>query len=337
MEVRWDILGHEKAKKYMENSLISKNLHHCYILLGPKGVGKEKFARLCVKSFLCSSEKSYIPCGLCIHCKYFDQGAHPDFFKIFLSLSEQGERKKNISIEQIKEVQRNLSVRPLLSNYKGVIIDSAESFSEKASNALLKTLEEPTENTIIFLITTSLRTILPTIQSRSYVIHFYSIDNNLIYEDLLTKGATRDQARLFSSLSCGIPSIAIEFFNDSKKYDEYKSSFFQCLEYITLPAYKKIIVCQKIFQKKKNFVESGDTARLLLDIWLKAIRDIMYMKLSNDTTLSNVFALEEIKPLSEKMSTKKIANIFNSIIKAKKLITENTNPTIVYENFLLQL
>jgi len=337
MGVQWDIIGHENPKKYLENSLISKTLHHSYIFLGPKGVGKEKIARRYIKSILCSSKNSAIPCALCVSCKYFDQSMHPDFFEISLQPAEQEEKKKNISIEQVKEAQKNLNTRPLISAYRGLIVDNAESLSEKASNALLKTLEEPAENTIIFLITTSLRTILPTIQSRSHIIYFYGIAQNTIYEYLLEKGVSRDNAKLFSSLSCGIPSIAMQYLKDSNKYEDYKNSFMHCLESITMPTYKKIILCQKIFQKRKNFIESGETARALLDIWLKAIHDIMHAKLSPDETPGNFFALNEIQRISEKISNKKIVSIFKNIITAKKLIEENTHPAMVYENFLLKI
>ena len=142
MGIQWDIIGHENPKKYLENSLISKALHHSYIFLGPKGVGKEKIARQYIKSILCSSKNSVIPCESCVSCKYFDQGMHPDFFEISLHPAEHEEKKKNISIEQVKEAQKSLNTRPLVSAYRGLIIDNAESLSEKASNALLKNLNK---------------------------------------------------------------------------------------------------------------------------------------------------------------------------------------------------
>ena len=115
-----------------------------------------------------------------------DLKRHPDFYEI-----KKEEDKKNISIEQIRKLREKLGLRAFLGEYKVALIDEAESMTEEANNALLKTLEEPSEKTVIILITTNARSLPQTIVSRCQIIRFLPVNRKGILEFLDNHGILR--------------------------------------------------------------------------------------------------------------------------------------------------
>lgn len=146
----------------------SEKLAHAYLLAGPSGLGKFFFASEFAKAMLCSDNKEGKACGNCSNCVLSRQG-HPD---ILVVAPQEGSR--DIKISQIRE----LSEFVLLTSHAGgprvVIVDQAHAMNSSSANALLKTLEEPTARTFLFLISDSPGALLPTIRSRCQRLQFVS-------------------------------------------------------------------------------------------------------------------------------------------------------------------
>lgn len=136
----------------------SSSLHHGILLSGPQGVGKRQLADALMQAVLCLQPTAQGPCGQCQSCKLIDAGTHPDRYVL--------ESEKQLGVDAIREAIGKLNTTAQIGRHKVLIIPAAERMTESASNALLKTLEEPTDNTYLLLLTHRVAGLLPTILSR---------------------------------------------------------------------------------------------------------------------------------------------------------------------------
>lgn len=152
-------------------------LPNALLIKGIKGVGKFDLATTYAQSLLCeSSVSSGLPCGDCDSCHWFEQGSHPDFRLLqpdILNTTEEGAEKetgkkpsREISVEQIRSLAHFASLSSHRGGHRIVLIHPAEAMNINSANALLKTLEEPTEKLLFILITHKPQQLLPTILSR---------------------------------------------------------------------------------------------------------------------------------------------------------------------------
>ncbi len=172
------ILGNDKIKKELINSVNLNKYSHSYLFLGISGIGKKLIAREFAKMILCESEEKY--CGKCKSCIEFDTNNNPDFQEI----EPDG---NNVKIEQIREMQKKIVEQPIISNKKVYIIDDADLMTREAQNCLLKTLEEPPEFANIILIGSNESNFLSTIKSRCTTIKFGEIPNEEIRQYIKNK------------------------------------------------------------------------------------------------------------------------------------------------------
>ena len=152
----------------------NEKLPHALIFKGKEGIGKYDFANIYAKSYLCQSPISnHLPCEACSSCEWFPD-SHPDFKHIAPIESDDDEsskrktvRKKNIAIHQIRELSEYLELSAHQETGRRIVlIEPADSLNQAASNALLKILEEPPENTLFILVTSQAQRLIATIRSR---------------------------------------------------------------------------------------------------------------------------------------------------------------------------
>ena len=136
----------------------ASTLHHGILLSGPQGVGKRELADALMQAILCLHPGSDGPCGECQSCKLIQAGTHPDRYVL--------ESDKQLGVDAIREAIGKLNTTAQIGRHKVLIIPAAERMTEAASNALLKTLEEPTDNTYLLLLMHRVAGLLPTILSR---------------------------------------------------------------------------------------------------------------------------------------------------------------------------
>lgn len=164
-----NLIGNQKIKDNLENSIQNNKISHSYLFIGTKGVGKILFAREFAKGILCMSDQNK-PCRQCQACISFTDNNHPDYYEMGL---EEGEN--SIKIDAIRQMQRKIQEKPIVSTKKVYVIDCSESMTKEAQNCLLKTLEEPPVFVTIILITNDENKILSTIQSRCVKMHFQNL------------------------------------------------------------------------------------------------------------------------------------------------------------------
>ena len=174
-----NIIGNEDVKKILSKMINTNNVLHSYLFTGIDGIGKKVFAKEFAKMILCMSQSK--PCNKCKSCLEFDSDNHPDFVIIDKEYDEEKKKEKSIiSINQIREMNKKISEKPITSEKKIYIINDCDAMNIEAQNALLKTLEEPPEYAVLILITSNESKLLNTIRSRCIKVSFNKIDDNSI-------------------------------------------------------------------------------------------------------------------------------------------------------------
>jgi DNA polymerase-3 subunit delta' len=187
----------------------SGRLPHALLFLGSQGVGKQNFAASLVDRMLCHQpEKRGLEeraCGKCKSCLLRISGSHPD-----LKVVERLEKKKNISIDQVREVGEFLAKRAQLDGYRCVVVSGAEEMSASAANALLKVLEEPGDQCLLILISARSGALMPTIKSRCQHLYFHVPAKDLSLRWLSPLVASPEQAQTLLAITGGAPLKALQ-------------------------------------------------------------------------------------------------------------------------------
>lgn len=193
-----EIVGHRKQLESLKLALRKDRLHHAYLFLGPDGVGKKTAALSLAMAVQCRKEE-YDFCGGCAECVRIRSGNHPD-----VRVVEPITGKKEITIQQVRELERELNYRAFSGRKKIAIVDSAALMNFSAQNALLKTLEEPPKDSLLILVSPSSGALLPTLLSRCLRLSFAPLPAEMVAAFLMTqKGLDRKKAELLAALSMG--------------------------------------------------------------------------------------------------------------------------------------
>src|SRR6201998_2744890 len=171
-----DLVGQEHVTETLANAIKKDRVAHAYIFSGARGVGKTTAARILAKALNCVHGPTAEPCGECDSCREIAAGTSLDVIEI--------DAASNRGIDQIREWREMVKYAPAASRSKVVILDEAHMLTGEASNALLKTLEEPPDRVIFVMATTQPEDLEDTIRSRSQHFHFRALTFNEITERL---------------------------------------------------------------------------------------------------------------------------------------------------------
>ena len=170
------VVGQSSLTTTLKNAIAGDKLAHAYLFCGPRGVGKTTCARIFAKTINClNPREDGESCGECESCKAFDEGRSMNIHEL--------DAASNNSVEDIRELIKQVQIPPQIGKYKVFIIDEVHMLSSQAFNAFLKTLEEPPAYVIFILATTEKHKILPTILSRCQVYDFsrMTIENTVAH------------------------------------------------------------------------------------------------------------------------------------------------------------
>ena len=224
------IIGHEKEKELIRRFLDKNYESYSFLFEGKSSIGKKLIALQTAKAFLCEKNEAF-GCNECKSCKLVldiisniyenkENPAHPDLKIVF------PENNKEIKINQIREIIEFFKVKSV--NGKVVIIDEAEKMNIEASNALLKTLEEPPENSMIILVSSNPSKLLPTILSRVKRVKFKPLKKEEIIEILKQKGFDEEKAKKLAVLSEGSLEIPVAVLDNELIY-KYAKDFYNLI------------------------------------------------------------------------------------------------------------
>ncbi|KXT84283.1 DNA polymerase III subunits gamma and tau [Streptococcus oralis] len=161
------LVGQEVVAKTLKQAVEQEKISHAYLFSGPRGTGKTSVAKIFAKAMNCPNQVDGEPCNKCYICQAVTEGSLEDVIEM--------DAASNNGVDEIREIRDKSTYAPSLARYKVYIIDEVHMLSTGAFNALLKTLEEPTQNVVFILATTELHKIPATILSRVQRFEFKSI------------------------------------------------------------------------------------------------------------------------------------------------------------------
>ena len=324
MEPFKDIIGNEDAKNYFKKAVKDKQLSHSYIFEGPYGVGKNTFALELAKFVLCENPDGDRPCNECKSCHMINAGTHPDVIQV-------EKDTKVTKVETIREnIIREIDIKPYQSDYKFIIVKSADSINIQGQNAILKTIEEPPSYGIIILACENITSLLPTIKSRCIVVRFNPITKEQMESYLETQGIMGTQQEICAKLSEGCIGVAKDILEDDN-YMTLRRESISYLEQLDRAQIMEVYDLVKTITDQKEFIEQ------ILNFWLLWYRDIMVLKVANSEDLYYKDYQKQLLDMSYKLTYNKVSQNLEFIKSAILDIRQNIYSTFVIENLLLKL
>ncbi|GAX47107.1 DNA polymerase III subunit gamma/tau [Pseudolactococcus reticulitermitis] len=187
-----EMVGQEVVARTLKNAIITDQISHAYLFSGPRGTGKTSAAKIFAKAINCPNQTDGEPCNTCEICQAVTNGSLEDVIEM--------DAASNNGVDEIRDIRDKSTYAPSRAKYKVYIIDEVHMLTTGAFNALLKTLEEPTENVVFVLATTEIQKIPATILSRVQRFAFRAITSHDITqhlaEVLTAEGVTFDEAAL---------------------------------------------------------------------------------------------------------------------------------------------
>ena len=315
------IIGHTQQKDMLRRAVANHRIAHAYLFEGAEGIGKRLVALAFARALLCEHENG---CGECIACRKVDNNIHPDVH-ILESL------ETTIKIDQVRELQQQLTLRPLEGKYKFCLIENADKFTTNAANALLKTLEEPQPNTVIILLSGQPEKLLSTIRSRCQRLPFRRLSKTQIEEvlaDRLELNAT--QIAILAALSDGSFKRALGTKQDI--YLEKRRNLIQTLSGLSAGSNIPTLTFAEELSADKDNIDD------YLDIFQAFFRDIMLLQYGRpDSDLVNLDLQELLHREAARYSAHSLQQKLSHLTKARYHLQRNVNRQLALEVMLLNI
>jgi len=321
-----DIIGQEQIKEHFRKSLETGKLSHAYIINGEKASGKEFIANLFAMALQCQGEGQK-PCGQCQSCKQTLSGNQPDIIKVA------HEKPNTIGVDDVRsQINNDIAIKPYSSPYKIYIMNEAEKMTPQAQNALLKTLEEPPEYGVIFLLTTNVNSMLQTILSRCVVLNMKPVRDEVMREYLMGQLKVPDyRAEVCIAFARGNVGKA-KMLATSEDFETIRDEAISLLKYIVdMDTTEVVAAIKKISEHQMDISDYFD----IISIWY---RDVLLYKATNDVGhLVFKNEISQIRKVAGRTSYEGIENVLLGIEKAKQRLDANVNFDLTMELLLLEI
>ena len=312
------IIGHQQIVEQLQHTVASDRIAGAYLFVGPTGVGKETVARYFAQLIFCEQEaQPPIVCGECLACRKVDSGNHPDlqFIRPEGSL---------LKIGQIRELQKQIIYEPLEASRKVYILTDVERMNAEAENCLLKTLEEPPASSVLILLTSNLRALLPTTRSRCQILQFHLMPTQELTEILVELfSVAPEQATTLAITADGAIGKAL---TQLEKGDILAEE---------VPEILKATDRLAAFRLAEHFKDNPDTLGELVT-WY---RDLLFLQQGAPNDLiTHIHSLRELQSIVPRYSRLRLQQAIQTVFDTKSLIENtNTNATLALEVMCLKL
>ena len=331
----WTIYGQDPLLQRLESSLRQRRQSHAYLLSGPPHVGKMTLAINLAQAVNCL-EGPGVPCGSCTQCTRIAAGHHADIKTLAPGQGEEGRSARTvIGIDEIKEVLRTVNLNPYEGSTGVVILDGAESMSDPAANALLKTLEEPPPQVMFLLLTANEGAVLPTIRSRCQTITLVPLSKDRMVEQLITgHQATPEQAEQLFRLSRGCLGWAIGALEDGQVLEQRQADLEKLQETLDAGLETRFTYANEV---ASLFGSDRDAAKDLLSLWLRWWRDLLLIKEGAEEFLHNKDHEDSLKSQASGLSTPEIVQFIKRLMQTLSSLDSNVSPRLAMEVLMLNI
>lgn len=314
------IIGHDRQKDILRRALSTGRLAHAYLFDGPEGIGKRLMALEVVRTVFCADGG----CGHCTACRKVDHGNHPDLHVVEPDGS-------SIKIEQIRSLQREMTFRPLEARKKVCLIEGADKMNAAAGNALLKTLEEPSGEALMILLTSRSEGVLPTIRSRCQRLPFARLPRDVMKRVLVERlELSEAEAHVLAALSGGSFQKALG--RDREFYAEQRRDILRSVTALSPGSALQLLeLAQKLVEDKERLPE-------VLEILQAFYRDLLLIHHGlPESELVNIDLLEKIHRVSSRETVPGLLRKLDALAACHRQLDRNVNRELAMDVLLLRL
>lgn len=337
------LIGNEPNKEIFRRLCKTGRLPHSLLFVGKDGTGKKQFALEAAKFFLCLDPKNFESCDRCKNCRRAsnfalpaadDKDAHQQI--IFSEHPDVGlvvPYRNNILVDTIRALEREANFLPFEAKARFFIIDEAEKMNDAAANALLKTLEEPTDSTYIFLITARPSALLPTILSRCQTIRFAPVAAEEIENFLLeSEKHSSEDARLIARIARGSIGTALEI-----DLEKFRAQRRRMLEVIEALSRRRVFSGLLRAAEELNDPKIKDEYENHLEILQVLIHDLLLLRHDSARKIVNFDLLSGLEKLSAEIPEKAVSNWLRDIETLRENLRSNLNRKIATDALFMRM
>ncbi len=318
-----EVIGQDRTVDALRRAIAGNRVAHAYLFEGINGCGRRTTALALVASLFCRQLVAGEACGICPSCKKLVAGNHPD-----LHLLQPLPDKRDISIEQVRELQQMLALRPFEAPRKACLIEPAERMSTGAANSLLKTLEEPPGHGLLILLTNQADLLLPTVRSRCQHLRFAPLDTPDLTALLQQQGMDPAVAATVAPLAQGSLDEAYNLNGDEARAERQT-----VLEALHLARHQQAAT---LFDTSERLASGRDETLELFDIILSLLRDMLLLHTTPAVRLTNDFLAEKLRVEGERFPPANLIEALELALETRRAVQGNVNPKLALECFLLR-
>jgi len=316
------IIGQDRAIRLLSRMLHSDRLAHALLFTGIDGIGRQTTAKALAMALNCANPVGESACGMCPSCRKVISGNHPDVIIVKPS-------GVFIKIDQVRSLRKDLRFAPLERGRRVIIINDAQSMNAEASNAMLKILEEPPNDTHIILTASQTSDLLPTIVSRCQNINFRPIPVAKIADVLVAKGnLDQDTAAALAILAKG--SLGRALSADANNWMAWRKELLERVGSVSAESTQELFVFAEALARDKAKLEDA------LDMMTTWFRDVLMCKFAAERILNGDF-MEDIQGASQELSVDEILEKMEAVFAAQSAISRRANPRLALEVMMLRL
>jgi len=345
----WPFTGNPRALAAVQRSLASGAPPHAWLFAGPEGVGKRALALRVAQALNCErgigaqglaplrsdSEPpdESTPCDECRACTRIAAGIHADVQTVSFDTADDGRVLTEISVDQVREIERAVALNPFEGRTRVLIIDPADAMSAGAQNAFLKTLEEPPPRAVFVLITTREESLLPTIRSRCRRVEFSLLPVAEIESALTTDGVEPERAALLARLSSGRIGWALNAARDPALLERRREALEQARAIPGMPVAERMRLSEQLSER---FRQDREPVFALLDEWLGWWRDILLVQAGSEGGIANGDLLPELREAASRHPRNDTMRFVHALLAAKEQLQANVQSRIALDALLLE-
>jgi DNA polymerase-3 subunit delta' len=330
------VIGHQVTLNRLSVAISKGQNSHAYLITGPESVGKNSVARYLASALNCENV-SEIPCGQCAQCNRISRSVHADCETISVDLDGylhgDGNKRTVITIEQIRRIIRECYLKPYEGKYRVYIIQQCDRMSEEASNALLKTLEEPPEQVVLILLSSFPEKILPTLVSRAQVISLKKVNWLELGKGLMQKfNLDKKIAEELSKTCDGKPGIAVKMLED-EEYRQWRSDALDEVEVLAESGPYQRFLYGGSFSKR--YIKNREDSIAVLTLWQEWWRDVLISSYGVNESIINQSRIDKISYYANQYGSTNSAKNVRILTKAIAKLHKNFNPSLTIEQLML--
>ncbi len=319
----WGLLGHQWAVQLLNKHLETNRIRHAYLITGPRGIGRRTLG-LRFAQVLNAPDHRYHPDDPA--SKQFANMQHPD-----LSVVQREEGDRDLKIDAIRSLQHTLSLTPYMAGYRVALLLNFEEANDSASNALLKTLEEPASKVILVLTAESTEALLPTIVSRCEVLRLRPVPLNELAGGLeQLSGIPPEQARLLAHISAGKPGYALHLAQNPELVEQRTDWLADQAALLAGSRVQRFEYAQQLSKDKEQMTQT-------LVVWLSYWRDVLLQTTSGNLPLTNPDRADEIQDLARHLDPSTAQKVVLSLESLLAELRTNVNVRLAAEALMLKL